>query len=373
MVKPFEDRTGIHVEYSGTRNLNGLLWKGVATKNLPDVAGLPGPGQMREFARIGALKDLAGVIDVPTYKAETVPTFVEFGTVDGKLVGVFIKATLKGMIWFNPRTYTQPIPANWEELLERADTAARGDTKEWCVGLESRESSGWPGTDWIEDIVLRQSGPDVYDEWVDGKLPWTSPEIRKAFALFGDVVSEEHVYGGPLGAAGLAFEDAGNPMFDEPPGCIFLHQASFMSGFFKSNAGARANEYEFFPFPQIDPRYADAVTGAGDLFGMFNDTPQARALMRYLVTAEAQSIWVSRGGALSGNVKVTNYPDAISKRAAQVLQGASKFRFDASDMMPEAMNDAFWKAMLEFTRYPSRLDAILTNLDTVRIQAYASP
>jgi alpha-glucoside transport system substrate-binding protein len=371
MVEPFEQRTGIEVRYGGTRDLNGLLWKGVAQKNLPDVAGLPGPGQMREFAEIGALKDLTGVIDVPQYKAETVPTFVEFGTVDGKLVGVFIKATLKGMVWFNPRAYTQPIPKDWEELIRRGDQAARGDTKLWCVGLESRESSGWPGTDWIEDIVLRQSGPDVYDDWVEGKLPWSAPEIRAAFELYGDVVAPDNVFGGPVGAVGMAFEDAGNPMFEEPPGCIFHHQASFMTEFFRSSGGGREGEYEFFAFPQIDPRYADAVTGAGDLFGMFNDTPQARALMKYLVSAEAQSIWVQRGGALSGNVKVTEYPDPISRRAARVLHEASKFRFDASDMMPEAMNDAFWKAVLEYTRYPARLADILAGLDAVRLEAYA--
>src|SRR5436305_9850547 len=96
MVRPFEQQTGIAVNYTGTRDLNGYLWQGVAQSNPPDVAGLPGPGQMAEFARFGALKDLSNVIDVNKYKVETVPTFIDLGTVDGKLVGVFIKATLKG-------------------------------------------------------------------------------------------------------------------------------------------------------------------------------------------------------------------------------------------------------------------------------------
>ena len=45
----------------------------------------------------------------------------------------------------------------------------------------------------------------------------------------------------------------------------------------------------------------NGITTSADLFGMFNDTPQAASLMRYLVTADAQGIWPSLGGAVSGN------------------------------------------------------------------------
>jgi alpha-glucoside transport system substrate-binding protein len=370
MVAPFEASSGIVVDYTGTRDLNGLLWEGVAKGRAPDVAGLPGPGQMVEFARHGALKDLSGVIDVQAYKAGTVPTFIELGSVDGALVGVFIKATLKGLIWFNPTVYSLEPPQTWQELDERATLAARGDTETWCVALESESTSGWPGTDWIEDIVLRESGPDIYDEWVAGRLPWTSPEIRAAFSRYGTVVSNG--WGGPTQQLATNFADGGNPLFSDPPGCLFHHQATFMTEFFRTRAGARAHDYDFFPFPTIDPRFANSVTGGGDLFGMFNDTPQARALMRYLVTPEAQSIWVQRGGALSVNLQVSSYPDAVSRRAADVLRSAERFRFDASDLMPEQMNEAFLQAVLDFTRSPTELDFILNGLETVRLQAYAS-
>jgi alpha-glucoside transport system substrate-binding protein len=124
--------------------------------------------------------------------------------------------------------------------------------------------------------------------------------------------------------------------------------------------------------PDLDPAYAGSVTGGGDLFGMFNDTPQARALMRYLVTPEAQSIWVKRGGALSVNTSVTDYPDDISRRAAQVLSSASQFRFDASDLMPEQMNAAFLQAMVDYTRDQSSLDSILGRLDDIQREVNAA-
>jgi alpha-glucoside transport system substrate-binding protein len=362
MVRPFEQQTGVSVQYTGTRDLNGLLWQGVAQKNPPDVAGLPGPGQMAEFARFGALQDLSSVIDVSQYKNDTVPTFIDLGTVDGKLVGVFIKATLKGLIWYNPRVYTIGAPSTWAALETDAQLAKR-DSNTWCVALGSDATSGWPGTDWIEDFVLRQSGPDVYDNWVEGKLPWTSPEIKQAFQNYGNVVADSA--GGASNVIATGFQDGGDGLFSDPPSCLFHHQATFMTEFFKSQAGARDGEYDFFPFPALDSRFANDVTGAGDLFGMFRNTPQSRALMSYLLTPEAQSIWVSRGGALSVNVNVTNYPDDISKRAAQILTSADRFRFDGSDLMPETLNEAFLQGVIEYTRNPGELDQILAQLDTV--------
>ncbi len=364
MVRPFEQSSGVTVEYKGTRDLNGYLWQSIAQGDPPDVAGLPGPGQMAEFARHGSLKDLSSVIDISSYKADTVPTFIDLGTVDGKLVGVFIKATLKGLIWFNPHDWTLAAPQNWVELVARANVARRGSSKTWCIGLGSEATSGWPGTDWIEDIVLRQSGPDVYDDWVYGRLPWTAPEIRRAFELFGTVVADSA--GGPAAIIATDFRDAGNGLFTDPPDCLLHHQATFMTEFFKSQAAARDGEYDFFAFPTIDGRFVNNVTGAGDLFGMFRDTPQSRALMSYLLTPDAQSIWVARGGALSVNVHVSDYPDDISSRAAAILANAERFRFDASDLMAQQVNEAFLQGVIDYVRDPSSLDAILQHIDGVQ-------
>ncbi len=369
LLEPFEQATGIKVEYQSTNDLSGQLWKGVATGDLPDVSGLPGPGEMREFAKAGALVDLTKALDVARYKRETAPAFVDLATVDDKLVGVFTKSTVKGLVWFNPKQYTLGAPASWDDLARKASIAARGATKTWCLGLESGQASGWPGTDWIEDIVLHQSGPEVYDDWVAWKISWSSPAIKTAFETFGEVIKAEQVFGGRSGALGTAFGDAGTPLFDDPAGCLFLHQASFMTSFFRSNSGAPDGEYDFFPFPTMNPRYSGSLIAAGDLFGMFRDTPQARALMQYLVGRDAQSLLVKSGGALSANLSVTDYPDDIAKREAALLQTASVVRFDASDLMPDALNEAFTRALIDYTRDPAALDDILAGLDVAQDHA----
>jgi len=364
MVKPWETRTGNTVQYTGTRDINAVLTTGVASGILPDLAGLPGPGQMVAWGTSGALKPLDDVLDMATYRADTSAAFVDLGTVDGKVVGVFIKSALKGLIWYNPNDFSGPAPSTWDDVMSTSTGSAEAL---WCVGLESGAASGWPATDWIEDFVLRQSGPDVYDAWVAGTHAWSSPEIKSAFEAFGEVLDKS--YGGSDTVVATNFGDGGNPLFTDPPGCLFHHQASFITDFFKNQGGAAEGDFDFFAMPDINPAYAGAFTGAGDLFGMFNDKPAARDLLKYLVTVEAQQIWVDRGGALSGNTKVTSYPDEVSKRSAEALGSAKIFRFDGGDLMPTQLQSAFFKAMVDFAQDQGKLNAILTELDTASTAA----
>jgi alpha-glucoside transport system substrate-binding protein len=369
VVAPFEQRTGYEVKYSATRDLQRVLETGLKSGTVPDVAGLPGPGYMVDFARAGALVDLTKVIDVGLYKRETAPAFVDLGTVDGKLAGVFIKATVKSLIWYNPEVWKFGQPASWSDLLHTAMSTA--DTiRPWCIGLGSDASSGWPGTDWIEDFVLRQSGPDVYDAWVAGKVKWSSQEIRRAFLAYGSVVADGAVAGGKSEAARAHFSNVGDGLFTSPPRCMLMHQGSFITTYLEDAVKRLGGTYDFMPFPPIDARYENALIGAGDLFALLQDSPGGRDLIRYLVTGEAQAIWVRSGGALSGNTTVTGYPNSVARREAQLLASASVFRFDASDTMPDRMNTAFWQAVLEFTAKQVEVDSILSNLDAVQATAY---
>jgi alpha-glucoside transport system substrate-binding protein len=373
MVKPWEDSTGNKVKYTGTRDINTVLTTGVASGVLPDLAGLPGPGQMAEFARAGALKPLDTVLDVNTYKSETVQALVDLGTVDGKLSGVFIKAGVKGLIWYNPKVhdYSSAAPKTWDELKTQA-AANKGNAKaEWCLRLGSGAASGWPGTDWIEDLVLRQAGPDVYNNWWAGKVKWTDPAIKTAFqAYLNDVVANISDTTEAVDPT-KDFSGGGDPLLANPPGCVVFHQASFITGLGAFKGKKAGTDYNFFPFPDVNTQFTGAVEGTGDLFGMFHDTDAAKSLLKYLVTAPAQDIWVKIGGALSANKNAKSYPDDISKRSADLLTGAKIFVFDASDLMPKAMNDAFWTAMLTVTKNPSSLDATLANLDKTQTTAYA--
>ena len=371
MVKPWETQTGATVKYQGTRAINDILAAGIPTGVLPDLAGLPGPAQMQEYVTAGALKPLDGVLDVATYTSETASGLTDLGKVNGKTYGVFIKGAVKGLIWYSPtlHDYSSAPPATWDDLVRQLK-ANQGNAKAlWCLGIESGAASGWPATDWIENILVRQAGPQVYNDWWAGKVKWTDPAIKAAFTTYmNDVVA--NTFGGGTTAVATAFANGGDPLFKSPPGCAAFQQASFITGLGAFKDKKAGTDYNAFPFPSFNSQYATAVEGAGDLFGMFHDTAAAKSLIAYLVTAPAQDIWVKIGGALSANKNAADYPDAISKTMGGMLANAGILVFDASDQMPTDMNAAFWSHMVSLTSGKETIDAALTALQKIADTAY---
>ncbi len=378
MVKPFEDRTGVTVAYEATRDLNAVLTTRVQAGNPPDVAAMPGPGQMTEFARRGALVPLDSVLDRKNLHAQYALTWLDLGSVRGKLYGIFVKTALKGLIWYNPKVFLKAgrtIPKTWDQLMALTNSIARMGTTPWCIGLESGAASGWPATDWIEDILLRSAGPETYDRWVDHRIPWTARAVKRAWDLFGRIAANpKFVLGGPQGVLATNFGQAPFPMFTDPPRCYLHHQATFIQDFIQKQFPQvkPVEDLDFFSMPPVDPNYAGAAIAAGDILAMFRDTPQAHALMRWLASSEAQTIWVRRGGALSPNrnVSLDSYLDPLSRKAGQTVTSATVVRFDGSDLMPEALNNAFWKGTLDYVQNPGALNSVLERLERVANAAY---
>jgi alpha-glucoside transport system substrate-binding protein len=378
MIAPFEEQTGITVEYEGTRDLNAVLTTRIEGGNPPDLAGLPGPGQLRELAEGGHLVALSDVLDMDQMRSQYDEGFLKLATIDDNLYGIFIKAAVKSLVWYNPKAFEAAgyeVPTTWEELNALEDQIIVDGSQPWCIGLESGAASGWPGTDWIEDIMLRTAGPDIYDQWWNHEIAWTDAAVKNAWETWGTVANDQDmVYGGQPWVLSTNFGEAPYPMFEEPPKCYLHRQASFITSFITDQYPdlVAGGDYNFFQFPPIEAAQGQPLLVAGDLFGMFNDTPQARALMSYLVTADAQSIWAERGGFLSANrtVDPAVYPDQLTQQIGDMLTQATAVRFDASDLMPEAVNNAFWSGIMDFVSQPDTLDSILDSIESAAQDAY---
>ena len=381
VMKPFTDSTGIKISYEASRDQDALLTTRVAAGNPPDLAAAPSPTLLTLFAKQGKVIALNDIVDLTKLKAENSQTWIDLGMPnnDGKLYQIYSWVSLKGLIWYNPKNFQAKgynVPKTWDDLLNLQSTIKSGGTTPWCIGLESEAASGWPGSDWVKEIVLSQSGPTVYDNWWQGKQKWSSPEITKAWSTWGQILgqNDSNVYGGAKSMAATSFKDAGTPMFQNPPKCYMHNQASFITSFFKSaNPSVVAGtDYNFFPLPDITAQYAGAHVVAGDAWSMFKDTPQARQMIKYLTTAAAQEIWVKRGGKISPNSKVSldSYPDALSKSTAQILVATKIGKYDAGDLMPADMKNAYWSAVLKYAGDQNSLNSILANLDKIQATAY---
>jgi len=375
VIAPFEADTGIDVVIDEVgRDLPTVLPIRVASGNAPDLAALPNPGQMKEFAEQGelvALDDLANLADHPA-------AFVNLGTVDDHVYGLFIAADLKSLVWYNPKAFAAQgyeVPTSWPALIALSDQIVADGRTPWAIGLESGAATGWAGTDWIEDIMLRTAGPDLYDQWVNHEIPWTHPAVKKAWQYFGQIVNTPgYVYGGPVGALTINFGDSPSVLFDSPPGAYLHRQATFIQSFIL-NANpdlVPVEDYDVFAFPPISPVFGNPLLGAGDLIGVFNDTPEAMALANYLASADAQEIWCGTLGKLgiNKNVDPAVYPDPITARAAGMLADAEVFRFDGSDLMPAAVGSGtFWTGVLDYiSGIP--LDTVLEAIEASAVDAY---
>ena len=353
-LAPFEEETGIDVVYEGTDAFATLLPVRVESGDAPDLAMFPQPGLLADFARAGQLIPLNSFIDTSTLSAAYPDTWLELGSVDDEAYGIWYRASVKSLVWYRPTAFEAAgydVPSTWSELIALSNQIAADGATPWCIGLESGDASGWPGTDWVEDIMLRTAGPEAYSQWVEHELPFDSSEVINAFNEFGKILlNPEYVDGGAVGAVSTPFGDSPQGIFNEPPSCYMHRQANFIATFFPEDKEPEV-DYDVFPLPEIDSQFGTPILVAGDAFGMFNDTPESRALMEYLATPQPHEIWAGLGGFISPHKQVSTdaYPDITTQKIAQILADAEVISFDGSDMMPGAVGTGtFWSGIIDF-------------------------
>jgi alpha-glucoside transport system substrate-binding protein len=376
MLKPFEEATGVKIQYESTRDLSAVLQTRLDGGNPPDVVSNPSMGEMISYAKKGKLVDLSQFLDMTTLKQQYDPSLLNTATVNGKLYSFFQAVNLEGLMWYNPKQYKGPNPpASWAELQTWTESQAAAGQKPWCFGLESGAASGWPGAIWITELLLRQAGPEKYDQLVQGKLAWTSPEVKTAFQTFGKIATDpKMVNGGATAVLSINFANSGDGMYTQPPGCSLVMQSSFMGDIIKGNHPTLkpTEDINFYAFPDIKPEYAGLRQISGEGVGLLKDTPQGRALIKYMASAEASALLAKAGGWLTPNKLVPSdvYPSEFNKQAAKVLAKASGVYYDAGAIIPAAMDQALWKGLLSYLQSPDQLDSILAGLDTVQKDAY---
>ncbi|MDR2381027.1 MAG: ABC transporter substrate-binding protein [Bifidobacteriaceae bacterium] len=370
---PFEEVSGVDVRYEGTRDMLSVLETRVQGGNPPDLVTNPSIGQMRQLMASGDLIQLDPILDMATVRRDYDAGLLELGSHDGTLYGIMDTAAVKGLVYYDPAHYTGPVDAAaWADLDQWAlGQAAAGQTP-WCIGLESGAASGWPATDWIEQFMLTGYGVEVWDQWAASELPWTSPEVRAAFEQFGRIATDAAmVNGGPTTVASTDFIKAALPLWSDPPRCELTLQADWLTATAVAEVPgiAEGTDVDFFLFPPLDPAQPGLVETSGEMLGAFTDTPEVRALLQFLVTAESQALISATGQWLSANksVPADAYPTQSRQKAAGILASATAVRFDASDLMPQAVNQAFWSASLTYVNDPSKLDEVLETLEQARL------
>jgi alpha-glucoside transport system substrate-binding protein len=367
----FESCTGIEIDYQGTSEFEAQIAVLAEGGNAPDIGIVPQPGLLQRLAAGGWLIPASDAV-VANIDEWWDPAWKDYGTVDGTVYAAPLMASIKGYVWYSPSEFADKgyeIPTTLDELTALSEQiASDGDHKPWCVGLESGEATGWPGTDWVEDFVLRQAGPDVYDQWVTHEIPFNDPAIVEAFDSVGEYLKNGDMVNGGIGDVSTqiseAFQTAGLPILDGE--CSLHHQASFYETFWNPNGdegNVVASDGDVFAFllPPVNADDPQAVTGGGEFPVAFRDAEEVEAVRAYLSSDTWANNRVSLGGVISANkgVDASNASSELLTQSIEILQGDTTFRFDGSDLMPGAVGaDSFWKGIVAWVGGQSTQDTV---------------
>jgi alpha-glucoside transport system substrate-binding protein len=373
-LDPWAKQNGIKINYTQASSFDTLIRSRVAGNNLPDIALFPQPGLLKDIQKQGKLQPLDGVLDMAKIRASIVPGFVDAATVGGKAYGVPVSMNIKSLVFYNKPAWAAAgyqVPKTIDELLALTDKIRSSGKTPWCIGLEAGAATGWPGTDWIEELVLKQAGPEVYDKWVNHQVTFEDPPIRQAFDTYSKVaLTPGNVLGGPKSIVSTAFGTAANPMFSNPPGCYMHKQGNFLTqkGFLEDSVRAQLDtQLGVFPFPK--GQY-DTVEGGGDIAAMFTkgDTNVTKVMKVLTEDPTFGGPWAGPNdrGFLSPHkdFDVSKYGNETTRSIAKIAYTATGIRFDGSDSMPAKVGaGSFWKGMVAYTSGQQDLNTTLKQID----------
>ena len=353
--KQFEDCTGITIEYEGSNDFESQLPVRVSGGNAPDLAVIPQPGLLAQMVSTGQVaKPSAGTAaNVDKYWNKA---WKAYGSVNGTFYAAPMSANMKSFVWYSPKAFAAAgyqVPTTWDAMTALSNQIASSGKKPWCGGISSGTATGWPATDWLEEVVLRKYGADVYDQWVSHKVKFSDTQIQDAMSTVGGWMQNPAWVNGGFGdtktIATTSFQDAGKPILTGK--CAMLQQASFYEAQWPTGTKVAPDGDVFaFYLPPVSPSVSTPVEGGGEFVAAFSNRPEVQAVQEYLSTpAWATSRIKVAPGWVSANTGVDRsvYTDPIDALSAKYLTDPNAtFRFDASDMMPAAVGSgAEWTAM----------------------------
>ena len=373
--KPFEECTGVKINYEGSREFEAQLLVRIKAGNAPDIAYLPQPGLLNTI-----VKDTGKIVEAPDATLKNVEEYFEsswkdYGSVDGKFYAAPLGANVKSYVWYSPSYFEEKgyeVPETWDDLIALTEKISKeGDVKPWCAGIGSGDATGWPATDWLEDIVLREAGPDVYDQWYTHEIPFNDPQIVDALTTMSDILrNPDYVnagFGDVKSIASTEWTDGGTPILSDE--CV-LHRAAnfYMTQWPEGTTVAPDGDVYAFYLPSMDD--TKPILGGGEFVAAFSDRPEVQAFQTYLSSpdwANAKAKATVDGGWVSANkgLDPENLATEFDKLSAEILSDDdSVFRFDASDLMPgEVGAGTFWKGMVNFFAEDASPEKVLTDIE----------
>ena len=363
VLQPLIDSCGFVLKPESTRD-QALLDTRVQAGTPPDVV-------FWQVVQLVQYQDQLKTMDsLGADKASYKDFFLTPMTVEGKWLGLPVKADVKSIIWYSPANFealSYKVPTTWDELDALVEKMAADGNVPWSLGFESGDATGWTGTDFIQDILLVQQGPDFVLGLMDGSVPYNDPGVKQAYETYGKwAMDEMYTVGGAQGTLSTAFLAAIYKPFADPPEAMMVKQSGFAGGEVAKQFPdlKQGTDYDFFVIPGIQ-----GLQGAVEPMMAFSDKPAVKALVAYLSSAEGGANWAKATFGLSpNNGAAGNYTDPSLQKFDAALANAKGFTPDMGDTIPGGFGSAEFKGITDFVN-GGDLDAILDELAGVQSEA----
>lgn len=382
VIDYFREATGADVQYSGSDSFEQQIVIDAEGGSPPDIAVFPQPGLAADLAKKGRLVPLADGTDQwlkDNYAAgDSWAAYGNYMGADGAAhqYAFPFKADLKSLVWYVPENFADAgyeVPKTMEELKALTEQIVADGGTPWCIGLGSGGATGWPATDWVEDMMLRDNAPADYDAWVSNALKFDDPKVLEAIDDFGWFAKNDKFVAGGVGAVATTdFRDSPKGLFTSPPQCYMHRQASFIPSFFPEGTVV-GQDADFFYFPAYAGKdLGQPVLGAGTMFAKLTDNPAGDAFIKFLESPIAHEVWMAQSGFLTPfkGANPAAYANDTQRKMGEIMLNATTFRFDGSDLMPGAIGaGAFWTGMVDYVGGKSSADvakAIQATWDTLK-------
>jgi len=362
MLAYFTDATGAEAIYTGSDGFEQQIVIDAEAGSAPNVSVFPQPGLAAVLASKGQLTPLSD--DMKNWVTENYAagqSWVDLGSYpnaegETEFYGFFYNVNVKSLVWYSPENFEDAgyeVPETMEDLKALTEQIVADGETPWCIGLGSGAATGWPATDWVEDMMLRTQPPEVYDMWTTNEMPFNDPKVVAAIEEFGWFARDDaKVSGGAEAVAATDFRDSPKGMFSSPPQCYMHRQASFASSFFPEDVVV-GEDADFFYFPAYaDKDLGAPVLGGGTLLAVTNASDATMAFMDFLKQPLAHEILMAQTGFLTPHtgVNLDAYNNPTLRKQGEILLGATTFRFDGSDLMPAGVGaGSFWTGMVDYT------------------------
>ena len=359
IIAAFAKESGIQVELSGTTDFLPVLQTRIASGNAPMVAIVPRPGVIADFVSQGLAKSLDSLrVDLASNFNQGV---TDLGSVNGTPYGLIVKANDKSLVYYDPkRVPGNPKPATWSDFTALLDQQAATGIKPLVVS----EKDGWTFGDWFENVYLRMSGPDKYQQLFTGKLPFTDPSVTAALQQMLAVVrNEKYVAGGLQVAQSTGYNDGLAMVFGTKPTADFYLEGGFTTLVVTSSVNTAIKPGEdmaFFPLPPIDSAIGDQTELGADFAMAFSDNDATKAFMQFLAKPETANMWAGMSVITPNkNVDASKFPNTLISQEAALIAGATSARFDGTDQMPGDLGDAWQQTLQGIYADPTQMDSLL--------------